>query len=271
MTCPLAGRRRPYPGRRGRVETPGVIRPAGSRTHGGGRATPAVVLAEAAKNLYSAQMQMAVRPGWHIVFSCLGVAFPAMVMFAGGAAPHRRPSAARARPHVAKAVGCCSPRARCRNPPDLRDGHLWPGLMNTYGEIFRFPFVSRASRLHRGDLRRHLPVGLEPPVAARTHPVRRADDPRRHGGTFFVVAANAWMNNPVGFDVAPDGSLTNINPIRGSLPDDAPAGRPMSIAAFMAPASHRVGLRRRHAARSKDGGTDGGTGTTTTGWACSSR
>ena len=35
-----------------------------------------VVLAEAAENLYPARMQMALSLGWHIVFSCLGVAFP---------------------------------------------------------------------------------------------------------------------------------------------------------------------------------------------------
>src|SRR5919112_816658 len=41
-----------------------------------------IVLADAAENLYPARMQMAISLGWHIVFSCLGVAFPAMVMFA---------------------------------------------------------------------------------------------------------------------------------------------------------------------------------------------
>ena len=40
------------------------------------------VLADAAENLYPARMQMAISLGWHIVFSCLGVAFPAIAVFA---------------------------------------------------------------------------------------------------------------------------------------------------------------------------------------------
>ena len=39
------------------------------------------LLADAAENLFPARMQMAVSLGWHIIFSCLGVAFPAIVLF----------------------------------------------------------------------------------------------------------------------------------------------------------------------------------------------
>ena len=39
------------------------------------------VLADAAQNLFPARMQMAVSLGWHIIFSCLGVAFPTIVVF----------------------------------------------------------------------------------------------------------------------------------------------------------------------------------------------
>ena len=53
-------------------------------------------------------------------------------------------------------------------------------------------------------------------------------------GTFFVVAANAWMNNPVGFDVAPDGTLTDVDPIGGMFtPSMPPQVAHMWIAAFM--------------------------------------
>ena len=37
---------------------------------------PWYVVADAADNLYPARMQMALSLGWHIVFSCFGIAFP---------------------------------------------------------------------------------------------------------------------------------------------------------------------------------------------------
>lgn len=53
-------------------------------------------------------------------------------------------------------------------------------------------------------------------------------------GTFFVVAANAWMNNPVGFDLAPDGSLRDVDPIAGMFsPSMPPQVVHRWIAAFM--------------------------------------
>ena len=39
------------------------------------------MLAGAAENLFPARMQMALSLGWHIVFSCFGIAFPAIVVF----------------------------------------------------------------------------------------------------------------------------------------------------------------------------------------------
>src|SRR5919205_340368 len=48
-----------------------------------------LVLADATENLYPARMQMAISLGWHIIFSCLGVAFPAIAVFTEWRA-HRR-------------------------------------------------------------------------------------------------------------------------------------------------------------------------------------
>ena len=92
-------------------------------------------------------------------------------------------------------------------------------------------------------------------------------------GTFFVVAANAWMNNPVGFDVAPDGSLTNVDPIGGMFaPSMPPQVIHMFIAAFMVTgfgiaSVYAVGMLRR--SRAGGAGTSSGTATSATG--CSSR
>ena len=232
-----------------------------------------VVLAEAAENLYPARMQMAVSLGWHIVFSCLGVAFPAMVMFAEWRGHRTGDPALHELAHTwAKAMGVLfAAGAVSGTLLTFEMGILWPGLMNTYGEIFGFPFVLEGFSFFIEAIFVGIYLFGWSRLSPRAHilcavPMILAG----MAGTFFVVAANAWMNNPVGFDVAPDGTLTNVDPIaRHVRPVDAAAGRAhVDRGVHGHRVRHRVGLRRRHAARAP--GT-AGTGTATTGWACSSR
>jgi cytochrome bd ubiquinol oxidase subunit I len=195
------------------------------------------VLADAAENLYPARMQMAISLGWHIVFSCLGVAFPAVTVFAEWRA-HRtgRPELMELAHTWAKAMGVLfAAGAVSGTLLTFEMGILWPGLMNRYGEIFGFPFVLEGFSFfveaifvgvylfgwNRMSPRAHM-LSAVPTILAGM------------SGTFFVVAANAWMNNPVGFDVAPDGTLTNVSPIRGMLsPSMPPQVVHMWIAAYM--------------------------------------
>ncbi len=60
-------------------------------------------------------------------------------------------------------------------------GLLWPGLMGTYGEVIGLPFAIEGVRLlHRGHLRRHLPVRLGPAARRGRHLlIRGADRGRR--------------------------------------------------------------------------------------------
>jgi cytochrome d ubiquinol oxidase subunit I len=218
-----------------------------------------IVLADAAENLYPARMQMAISLGWHIVFSCLGVAFPAMVMFAEWRAHKTADGALHELAHTwAKAMGVLfAAGAVSGTLLTFEMGILWPGLMNTYGEIFGFPFVLEGFSFfieaifvgiylfgwNRMSARAHILCAVPMVLAGMA-------------GTFFVVAANAWMNNPVGFDVAPDGSLTNVNPIRGMFsPSMPPQVAHMWIAAFMVTgfgiaSVYAVGMLRRP----RDGG-----------------
>ncbi len=115
-------------------------------------------------------------------------------------------------------------------------GILWPGLMNTYGEIFGFPFVLEGFSFFieaifvgiylfgwtRMSPRAHILCAVPMVLAGMA-------------GTFFVVAANAWMNNPVGFDVAPDGSADERRPDRAACSPRRCRRRSshMWIAAFM--------------------------------------
>ena len=62
-------------------------------------------------------------------------------------------------------------------------GILWPGLMEPLRRDLRLPVRAGGIRLlHRGDLRGHLPVRLEPPVTAGAHAERAADDHLGRGG-----------------------------------------------------------------------------------------
>ena len=196
-----------------------------------------LVLAGAAENLYPARMQMALSLGWHIVFSCLGVAFPAIVLFAEWRAHKTGDPVLHDLAHTwAKAMGVLfAAGAVSGTLLTFEMGILWPGLMNTYGEIFGFPFVLEGFSFfieaifvgiylfgwNRMSPRAHM-LAVLPMILAGM------------AGTFFVVAANAWMNNPVGFDVAPDGTLTDVDPIRGMFsPSMPPQVAHMWIAAFM--------------------------------------
>jgi cytochrome d ubiquinol oxidase subunit I len=195
------------------------------------------VLADAAENLYPARMQMALSLGWHIVFSCLGVAFPVIAVFAEWRARRTNDPVLDELAHTwAKAMGVLfAAGAVSGTLLTFEMGILWPGLMNTYGEIFGFPFVLEGFSFfieaifvgiylfgwNRMSPRAHM-LSAVPMVLAGM------------AGTFFVVAANAWMNNPVGFDVAPDGSLTNVSPIRGMFSASMPPQVVhMWIAAYM--------------------------------------
>ena len=219
------------------------------------------VLADATRNLYPARMQMALSLGWHIVFSCLGVAFPAITVFAEWRAHRTGDAVLHDLAHTwAKAMGVLfAAGAVSGTLLSFEMGILWPGLMNTYGEIFGFPFVLEGFSFfieaifvgvylfgwRRMSARAHM-LSAVPMVLAGM------------SGTFFVVAANAWMNNPVGFDVAPDGSLTDVRPVGGMFaPSMPPQVVHMWIAAYMvvgfAIASvYAVGVLRGHGNHGRD-------------------
>ena len=102
-----------------------------------------LVVADAAENLYPARMQMALSLGWHIIFSCFGVAFPAIVVFTEWRA-HRRgnPDLERLAHTWAKAMGVLfAAGAVSGTLLSFEMGILWPGLMNTYGEIFGLSLI----------------------------------------------------------------------------------------------------------------------------------
>ncbi|HEX8348303.1 MAG TPA: cytochrome ubiquinol oxidase subunit I [Actinoplanes sp.] len=194
-------------------------------------------LADAASNLYPARMQMAFSLGWHIIFSCFGITFPALVLFAEWRA-HRRADVDLERlAHTwAKAMGAMfAAGAVSGTILSFEMGILWPGLMERFGEVFGFPFILEGFTFFieaiflgiylfswgRLSPRAHLLTGL--PII-----------PAGLAGAFFVISANGWMNSPQGYEINAEGRVVNVDVIEAMLnPSTMAQWLHMIIAAFM--------------------------------------
>jgi cytochrome d ubiquinol oxidase subunit I len=180
------------------------------------------LLGASSGDLLAARNQMAFTLGIHIVLACFGVAFPAITLLANWRGVRhddadalllaRRWSKVMA---VLFAVGAVTGTVL-----SFEMGLLWPGLMETYGDVFGIPFaieglfffteaIFLAIYIYGWDRlspRRHLLTGLPLVIAGI-------------GGTFSVVAANSWMNQPAGFSLAADGTVVDVDPVAAIFND----------------------------------------------------
>lgn len=194
------------------------------------------LLAASEPDLLSARMQMALSLGWHIVIASFGVGFPAIILIAEWLGLRRGDDAFRLLAKrwasvlaVLFAVGAVSGTIL-----SFELGILWPGLMGTYGEVIGLPFAIEGIAFFveaifigiylygwdRLSPRIHLLTGI--PIVL--------------GGVasaWFVVTANAWMNQPRGFDLVA-GKVTNVDPWAAILNPATPVQTThMILAAFM--------------------------------------
>src|SRR5918997_5866385 len=156
-------------------------------------------------DLAAARMQMALSLGWHIIVACLGVGMPAITLIAEWRG-HRTgdPAYKLLARRWAKAMGVLfAVGAVSGTILSFEMGLLWPGLMGTYGEVIGLPFTLEGTAffieaifvgiyLYAWDRlppRAHIFAGLMVCVAGVA-------------SAFFVVTANAWMNQPRGFDLS---------------------------------------------------------------------
>ena len=167
-------------------------------------------------NLLAARDQMAVTLGFHIILACLGVAFPTLLLIANWRAiRHDDADALRLARRwsriiaVTFAVGAVSGTIL-----SFEMGLLWPGLMGRFGAAYGIPFAIEgifffleaifiAIYIYGWDRlspRVHLLSGIPIAIAG-------------FGGTFSVVTANAWMNQPAGFTLGADGQVTDVQPL----------------------------------------------------------
>jgi cytochrome d ubiquinol oxidase subunit I len=171
---------------------------------------------DVATDLVAARSQMAFTLGFHIVLACLGVGLPTLVLIANAIGLRRRdPSAlllARRWSEVMAvtfAVGAVTGTVL-----SFEMGLLWPVLMGRFGGAFGIPFAVEGlfffleaifisiyvygwSRL---SPRAHLLSGIPVAIAGI-------------GGTFSVIAANSWMNQPAGYVLGPDGRVASVAPL----------------------------------------------------------
>ncbi|MGY1634139.1 cytochrome ubiquinol oxidase subunit I [Geodermatophilus sp. SYSU D01186] len=187
-------------------------------------------------DLVAARMQMALSLGWHIVVACLGVGFPLLVLLAewrwirSGDEVWRVLARRWAKGlAVVFAVGAVSGTIL-----SFEMGILWPGLMGTFGEVIGLPFAIEGIAFFieaiflgiylfawdRLPPRAHLLSGI-PIVLAGV------------ASAFFVVTANAWMQQPQGFDLV-DGRVVEASPWEAMFNPATPHQTAhMILAAFM--------------------------------------
>ncbi|MAT04244.1 MAG: cytochrome ubiquinol oxidase subunit I [Acidimicrobiaceae bacterium] len=176
----------------------------------------------AADELLAARYQMALSLGFHIVLSCFGVAFPAMIYVV-----HRR--GIRNDDHdalllakrwgkaaaVLFAVGAVSGTIL-----SFEMGLLWPGMMSAYGDVIGLPFALEGIAFFLEAIFIGIYLygwgRLRPEVHLRTLiPIMASG----LFGTFCILAVNAWMNAPAGFTQLPDGTVTDVDPVAAMFND----------------------------------------------------
>ena len=177
--------------------------------------TPLLAAATAA-DLLAARTQMALTLGFHIVLACLGVALPALMLIAEARGIRRgdRDALLLARRWSAIVAVTFAVGAVSGTVLSFELGLLWPGLMGQYGAAFGIPFAVEglfffleaifvAIYIYGWDRlspRIHFLTGIPIAIAGL-------------GGTFSVVSANAWMNQPAGFTMGADGTITEVRPL----------------------------------------------------------
>jgi cytochrome d ubiquinol oxidase subunit I len=187
--------------------------------------------------LLPARLQMAFTLGFHIIFACLGVGLPVLMLFAewrflrGGGEEWRTLARRWSKAFFALfAVGAVSGTVL-----SFELGLLWPEFMGRFGSVIGLPFALEAFAffleaifiaiyLYGWDRLKpwaHWWSGVPVVIAGAA-------------SALFVVAANAWMNAPRGFKLDEAGKVMEVDPLAAMLnPATAPQAVHMLVAAYM--------------------------------------
>jgi cytochrome d ubiquinol oxidase subunit I len=172
-------------------------------------------------DLMAARWQMGTSLGFHIIFAALGIGLPLMMVIAEGLylrtgnrawlALARRWSKAFA---ILFAVGAVSGTIL-----SFELGLLWPRFMEYAGGIIGMPFSMEGFAFFVEAIFLGIYLYGWDKLSPRAHWL--SGFPVAISGALsgiFVVAANAWMNSPAGFDII-DGEVHNVDPIAAMFND----------------------------------------------------
>lgn len=197
------------------------------------------------EDLLAARLQMAVSLGFHIIFACIGMAMPFFMAISeykylksGKEVYKDLTKAWSVGVAIFFAVGAVSGTAL-----SFELGLLWPTFMEHAGPIFGMPFSWEGTAFFIEAIA----LGLFLYGWDRLHPwVHWASGVvvgiSGVASGIFVVAANAWMNAPAGFDWV-DGRAYNVDPVAAMFNDAwFSQALHMTLAAFVATGFAVAGL-----------------------------
>jgi cytochrome bd ubiquinol oxidase subunit I len=190
-----------------------------------------------AADLGAARSQMAFTLGFHIVLASIGVGFPAVILVAnylglrrGDADALRLAQRWSKVAAVTFVVGAITGTVL-----SFEMGLLWPEFMRRFGDVFGLPFALEGIFFFTEAIFMAIYIYGWKHLSGWVHfwtgvPVALAG----LGGAWSVVAANSWMNQPDGFKLARDGTVTDVNALdaffNGAVAYEAPH---MILAAYL--------------------------------------
>ena len=188
-------------------------------------------------DLFPARMQMALSLGWHIVLACFGVGFPVLVLAAEWLGHRRKDPVYDALARrwaktlsVLFAVGAVSGTIL-----SFELGILWPGLMGRFGSVIGLPFAIEGIAFFVEAIFLGIYLYGWERLSPRVHMLCAL--PILVGGfasAWFVVTANAWMNQPTGFRLDAAGRVLDPDPVAAMFNPATPVQTThMLLAAYM--------------------------------------
>jgi cytochrome d ubiquinol oxidase subunit I len=172
-------------------------------------------LADASSNLLAARSQMGFTLGFHIVLACLGVAFPAVMLIAEWHGHRRKDTEAlRLARNWSKAVAVLfAVGAVTGTVLSFEFGLLWPRFTGRFGDAFGIGFAIEGIFFFLEAIFIAIYIYGWDRLSPRAHMLAAVPIVISGiGGAFSVIAVNAWMNQPQGFELDSAGNVTNVKP-----------------------------------------------------------
>jgi cytochrome bd ubiquinol oxidase subunit I len=177
----------------------------------------ALPLAASDSNLLAARELMAFTLGFHIILSCLGVAFPAMILTANWIGLKRGDDdAMRLARRWSKAMAVTfAVGAVTGTVLSFEFGLLWPNFMARFGDAFGIAFAVEGIFFFTEAIFLAIYLYGWKRLSGWAHfwsgvPMVITGV----GGAFAVVTANSWMNQPQGFTLDAAGKVVETEPLK---------------------------------------------------------